>query len=206
MAETCAIPDCQNNSKKVSLFLIPPPIRIYGGIGLKWIQLIRHVYPNFSPENIYRPKICSEHFKEKNFIPSDRSMLKSFALPTVFNTVRHLYVDIHRWQINNTAAGMNSAAHDMSVIRNNTGHTYSIADCVSVPSVPNPSNNTIETRPTTQNVSNPTSLTNHAGLQEHSNQTVVTSSRSLRTRKRKFACHYCNAIDSEVYNKRIKRI
>jgi len=50
---------------------------------------------------------------------------------------------IDRPQINNTAAGTNSAARDMPVIRNNMDHTNAIADYVSVLSVPNPFRNTI---------------------------------------------------------------
>eukprot|EP00102_Acyrthosiphon_pisum_P018929 XP_016656139.1 PREDICTED: uncharacterized protein LOC107882387 [Acyrthosiphon pisum] len=115
------------------------------------------------------------------------------ATPTVFASVRCVHISVLRKQTSNTAAGMNSSARDTSVIRNNTN---SIA--VSVPSVPNPSYNTIETRPTTRNVSNDTPPINHAGLQEHSNLTVAESSRSLRTRKRKIVCGHCNAIDSEV--------
>ncbi|KAL4118969.1 hypothetical protein QTP88_011847 [Uroleucon formosanum] len=203
MDKYCSIPDCRSSLKEVMLYRIPPLTKEYSEIAINWIQLILNSYPNYSLDNICYKYVCSKHFKDQCFIPSDRALLKSFAIPTEFKSRRDVFFGFNRCQMNNTAADMNTI-RDISVIRNNNVYTNANSNCVTEPSVPNPSDNTIEMKLMTRNVFNRMPTTEHADLQEPSEQIVEASSRSLRTRKRKLVCGYC--CDSEVHMKRIKRV
>ncbi|KAL5244007.1 hypothetical protein ACI65C_011417 [Semiaphis heraclei] len=194
MVVNCSIPYCKSNSKNTWLFPIPPPSENYD-MGIKWIHSIIHSYPNFSLDNINHIYVCSKHFKDKHFIPPDMQLLKSFAIPTEFRINNYICINVYSKPTNNTETDRNTK-RGISANVNNNFHPPG-EDSVKVITVPNQSYNTIETRPTPQNVFNHKPPTENAQIQEPSEQTATTSSRSSRPKKRKLDCDYCNSKDSE---------
>ncbi|XP_022170481.1 uncharacterized protein LOC111033854 [Myzus persicae] len=181
----CSIPPpsraLHGTNSLICSLMIPRPTEKYDIIGIKWIRSILNSYPNFSLVNIYRQYVCSKHFKDQHFILPDKLLLKSFAIPTVFDSGHRIRVGGR--QINNTAAGMNTVRGISTLVNNNV---YTNNNNVQVISVSNSSYNTIEMRTMTRNIFNCSPSIEHTELQEPSEQTAMASSRSLQTRKRRF--------------------
>ncbi|XP_025208752.1 uncharacterized protein LOC112604100 [Melanaphis sacchari] len=93
MNAICSIPNCENKPPKVKLFKIP----IAKNLRRMWLLSIKQHYPNYSvsSQNNSESYICSEHFKDQDFIHSEKEFLNSFAIPTVFNNDSYIYVDIY---------------------------------------------------------------------------------------------------------------
>ncbi|XP_060837111.1 uncharacterized protein LOC132916889 [Rhopalosiphum padi] len=92
MAAICSIPNCEKKSPEVKLFKIPTSKHLRRA----WLLSIKQYHPNYCMlENKSERYVCSEHFKDQDFILPKKEFLKNSTIPTVFMGESYIYVDIY---------------------------------------------------------------------------------------------------------------
>ncbi|XP_026807431.1 uncharacterized protein LOC113550033 [Rhopalosiphum maidis] len=92
MAAICSIPNCEKKSPEVKLFKIPTSQYLRRA----WLLSIKQYHPNYCMlENKFERYVCSEHFKDQDFILPKKEFLKNSAIPTIFMGGSYIYVDIY---------------------------------------------------------------------------------------------------------------
>lgn len=65
-----------------------------------WLLSIKQYYPTISVPKNGEMYVCSEHFKNENFILPEKKFLKCFAVPTIFENGGDIYTYIDICELN----------------------------------------------------------------------------------------------------------